>query len=64
MLGYDPDGIRGTTRMMPDKITIHEPKEVEVKAPQQDEVYADAPAVEQEAQEYKAEYAQPENAGW
>lgn len=27
MLGYDPEGERGTDRMMPDKIIVHEPKE-------------------------------------
>lgn len=27
MLGYDPEGERGTSHMMPDKITVHEPKE-------------------------------------
>merc|ERR1711963_872914 len=42
MLGYDPEGERGTSRQMPDKIIIHEPKEAVV--PQQ-------PAMEDEVQE-------------
>jgi len=66
MLGYDPEGLRGTTRIMPDKIIIHEPKEVEVKQPQTDDAYAspDAPA-EQEAQEYKQDYNSGEQPqGW
>jgi len=27
MLGYDPEGERGTSYLMPDKIIVHEPKE-------------------------------------
>merc|ERR1712187_1032905 len=53
MLGYDPEGVRGTSRMMPDKIIIHEPKEAEVRRPE-DDFQAEAP-VEQAEQEYKYE---------
>merc|ERR1712232_541520 len=35
MLGYDPEGERGTERMMPDKIIIHEPKEYNPEADQE-----------------------------
>lgn len=34
MLGYDPEGERGTSKIMPDKIVIHEPKEVVPEQPQ------------------------------
>merc|ERR1711933_152913 len=63
MLSYDADGIKGTTRMMPDKIIIHEPKEVEVRQPVAEEfATTQEPAVEQE---YKA-YETPaqENNNW
>merc|ERR1712039_625163 len=69
MLGYDPEGERGTTHMMPDKITIHEPKETVVQQPQadQEEEYAGEVAVEQAApaQEYQnQEYQQQQEASW
>lgn len=67
MLGYDPEGLRGTSHMMPDKIIIHEPKETVVQQPlheQEVEFVAEAapvePAVEQQQQEYQAPSAQAE----
>jgi small subunit ribosomal protein S3e len=66
MLGYDPEGQRGTTRMMPDKIIVHEPKEPEVRQPTLEESYAAAPeAVEQTEQEYKNfDAAAPAEGAW
>lgn len=71
MLGYDPEGIRGTSHMMPDKIIIHEPKETVVQQPladQEAEFVAEPaaapaaaePAVEQKQQEYQATAAPAE----
>merc|ERR1712226_455534 len=65
MLSYDPEGERGTTHMMPDKIIIHEPKETVVQQPNYEEAAAeyvpDEPAVEQQQQEYQPqEAANPE----
>jgi len=60
MLGYDPEGEVGTSRPMPDKIIIHEPKEVVVEQPQsmvvEEEVVVEQP---QEYQNYDNMYAKP-----
>lgn len=64
MLGYDPEGLRGCSKMMPDKIIISEPKETVVQPPQAvDEYGAAEPAVEQTEQEYKS-YDAPQEQGW
>lgn len=63
MLGYDPEGERGTTHMMPDKIIIHEPKEERIPEAmmEEDEIEAPAPEpvapVEQQQQSYGGEAA-------
>merc|ERR1712190_348395 len=62
MLSYDPEGERGTSVMMPDKIMIHEPKEAPVPTltPAVDLLEVDEPAeVAQETQGYDAQAAEP-----
>jgi len=44
MLGYDPTGERGTSHMMPDKIIVHDPKEVTVPEMQPQDDVAEEPA--------------------
>jgi small subunit ribosomal protein S3e len=63
MVKYDPEGEYGTDVMMPDKIVIHEPKEVPVAeittGGYEEEAYEEAPAAEaagevQQEQSYQA----------
>lgn len=57
MLGYDPEGERGTNRQMPDKIIVHEPKEIAPPQPQfHDDMAAPEPEYPEHAQQEQQAY--------